>query len=152
MKTLFAAFVLLAGAAASTPFIQQSNQFCTFQKYSGDPVINRLSCSLIPTDQTNGDGSQVFQSFYADLVPNADNTGGTFTGTIWLDRVTLVDFSGTYFGSIAPFPATTTATITSLSGSWSTGNVTSVFGSHEIGAGRYGKRTVRYLVSGSGVE
>ena len=154
MKYLIAlliAFVSL-NASGQTAFTQSSNQFCTFQKYSGNPIINRFSCGVIPTDQTNPDGSQAFQSFYADLTPNADNTGGTFTGQIWLDHVTLVDFSGSYFGSIAPFPAQTTATITGLSGTWETGNVTSVFGTHQIGCGRNCLRTKTYLVSGSGQE
>lgn len=155
MLKTFATFViafLSINASAQTSFTQQSNQFCSFQKYSGNPAINRFTCSVIPTDQTNPDGSQAFQSFYADLTPNSDNTGGTFTGQIWLNRVTQVDFTGTYFGSIAPFPAQTVATITGLSGTWTTGNVTSTFGTHSVGCGRNCTRIKTYLSSGSGVE
>lgn len=150
MKLILPLLAFLTVSASATEFTQQANQFCTFQKYSGS--INRFSCGVIPTDQTNPDGSQAFQSFYADLTPNADNTGGTFVGKIWLDRVTLVDFSGTYFGTIAPFPSETTAMITSLSGSWTTGNVSSVFGTHSVGCGRNCVRTKTYLMAGSGTE
>lgn len=157
-KTLFSiiltALLAVAASAQSTPtnFTQDSNQFCTFQKYSGNPVINRFSCGVIPTDQTNLDGSQAFQSFYVDLTPNDGNTGGTFVGQIWLNKTTLVDFTGTYFGTIAPFPAQTVATITGLSGSWDTGSVTSTFGTHNVGCGRNCTRVKTYLRSGSGVE
>ncbi len=76
------------------------------------------------------------------MTPNASDTGGTFVGQFYTDPFTLVNFSGTFAGpKTAP---------TGLTGTWGSGNVTIVFGTHVIGAGRYGTRTVRYLVAGSG--
>lgn len=142
-----AALILIASAFAGT-FSQGPNQSCAYNTYviSGQ-IVHRFGCSVIPTDQTYADGSQVYQAFWADMTANAGNTGGTFTGGLWLDRSTFVNFSGTYAGSLY---SNTSATIAGLQGTWVTGNVTTVFGTHIIGGGRYGTRTVRYVVAGSG--
>ena len=148
MTALPIAALILSASAFAVTFTQGSNQSCAYNTYviSGQ-LVHRLSCSLIPTDQTYSDGSQVYQGFWADMSANADNSGGTFTGGLWLDRSTLVNFSGTYTGSLY---TNTQATITGVQGTWNSGNITSVFGLHQIGGYRGSKVTTRYLVAGSG--
>lgn len=142
-----AALILSASAFAVT-FTQGPNQSCAYNTYviSGQ-LVHRFGCSLIPTDQTYVDGSPVYQSFWADMTANADNSGGTFTGGLWLDRATLVNFTGTYTGNLI---SNTSATILGIQGGWGSGNVTSAFGVHQIGGYRGSKVSTRYLMAGSG--
>ncbi len=134
------ALVLIASAFGTT-FTEQSNQFCTYHAYVINGVnVDRYTCTVIPAAMS--DGATTDQAFYADMTPNADDSGGTFAGQFYIDSYTVVSFSGGYTGpKTAP---------TGLTGTWDNGNVTIVFGTHIIGAGRYGPRTVRYLMAGSG--
>ena len=153
MKTLITLAALMLAScfsgAQTTPFTQSSNQFCTFQDYAFVPgvITHRFTCSVIPAT-VNGTVN-VYQSFYADLSPNVDNTGGTLIGQFWIDSSTRIDVTGTYAGSL---DSGTSATITSTHLEWATGHVDSVYGTHQVGCGRNCVRTKRYLIAGSGLE
>jgi hypothetical protein len=125
---------LVTTALASESFTLNSNISCSYRLYT---FASRYTCTLIP--ETLADGSSTYQAFYID-----EKNDGTFSGVYYTDPYNSVEFQGTYTGpQKAP---------TSIDGSWTGGNVSAVFGAHQIAGYRGTKITVPYLVNGSGSE
>jgi hypothetical protein len=131
---ILALCTLSVARAQSTTFTLGSNVGCSYHLYT---FASRFTCTGIPA--VLADGTVTTQGFYFDM-----QNDGTFGGTYYTDPYTPRSFTGTYQG---PQNA-----VTGMSGAWTGGNITAVFGLHQIGGYRGTKVTVRYLIAGAGAQ